>query len=111
MSTGSRISIHVNVASEFSTLNIHTDESYELKIIPPKEETIIYVIYVTANSYFGARHAFETLTQLISYDEITDSLQTFTYAQITDQPFYPHRGVMIDTARNWVDVETIKRII
>ena len=111
MSTGFRLSLHVNVKDPLNTFTFHTDESYELKIIPPVERTIIYVINITANSYFGARHAFETLSQLINYDEITHSLQTFTHAHVTDRPAYPYRGVMIDTARNWVGVDTIMEVI
>ena len=112
MSTGYRISIHLIVPSlEESMLNLNTPESYELKILPPKTGTIIYVVEITANSYFGARHGLETLNQIITYDEITDSLQTYTSAHIVDVPKFPYRGVMIDTARNWISIDMMKKII
>ena len=114
MSTGHRISIHIDVLnSSKSILNLETDESFELEIIPPGKGTSyeLYVVQITANSYFGARHGIETLSQLITYNELTDSLQTYTSAHIFDAPIFPHRGVMIDTARNWLDKSLIKKII
>ena len=114
MSTGHRISIHIDVLNgSKSTLNLETDESFELEIVPPGKSTSyeLYVVQITANSYFGARHGIETLNQLITYDEITDSLQTYTAAHIIDAPVFPYRGVMIDTARNWLSKPLIKKII
>ena len=32
-------------------------------------------VSITANTYFGARHGMETLSQMISYDELADTLQ------------------------------------
>ena len=110
---GYRISIHINVfnPSESTTLNLKPNESYELKIMPPKKGQVIYVAEIKASSYFGARHGIETLNQLITYNEITDSLQTYKWAHIVDEPVYPYRGVMIDAARNWISVQTLKKII
>ena len=31
--------------------------------------------------------------------------------EISDGPVYPHRGISLDTARNYVTVENIKRTI
>ena len=111
-STGYRISIHLNAFNEdASVLDLNTDESYELNIIPPETGTIIYVVEIKANSYYGARHGVETLNQLITYDELTDSLQLFTSARIMDAPTFPYRGVMLDTARNWISIKDIKNVI
>ena len=114
MSTGHRISIHIDVLrGNKSKLNLETDESYELEIVPPGKSTSyeLYVVQITARSYFGARHGLETLNQLITYDEITDSLQTYTSAFISDAPIFRYRGVMIDTARNWITPQVIKKVI
>ena len=53
----------------------------------------------------------ETLSQLISYDEVTDSLQIHDFAHIQDSPKYSHRGIMIDSARNFIPLMVIKKII
>ena len=53
----------------------------------------------------------ETLSQLISYDEVTDSLQIHDFAYIQDSPKYSHRGIMIDSARNFIPLMVIKKII
>ena len=82
----------------------HPDEFYELNLENHK-------INITANNYFGIRHGMETLSQLISYDEVTDSLQIHDFAHIQDSPKYSHRGIMIDSARNFIPLMVIKKII
>ena len=66
---------------------------------------------ITASTYFGARHGLETLIQLIAYDDDTGSLATVARASVHDKPTYPYRGIMLDTARNFYSVDSIKRII
>ena len=46
-----------------------TDERYELRI--ETENSGNTEVHIDAHSYFGARHGLETLSQLISYDELT----------------------------------------
>ena len=70
-----------------------------------------YKIDIYAQTYFGIRHGLETLSQLISYDEITDSLQMHSYAFIKDAPKHSHRGILIDTARNFIPTVIIRQII
>ena len=112
LSTGHRISIHINVLNQNqSILDLKTDESYELRIIPPGTGYDLYVVEITAASYFGTRHGVETLNQLITYDELTDSLQMYNSAHIIDAPIYPYRGIMLDTARNWIHPEVLHKII
>ena len=109
-STGYQISVQLRILNpERNGLDV--DEGFELKIIPPRKGTIIYIARITSGSYFGARHGLETFGQMISYDDITDSLQTYTYAHITDAPAFPYRGVMIDTARNFMSADEIMKII
>jgi len=66
---------------------------------------------VTAETYFGARHGLETLSQLIDYDQDTDAFQIVSHVQITDEPAYPYRGILLDTSRNFISVEAIKRTL
>ena len=36
---------------------------------------------------------------------------TKTPIQIEDSPAFPHRGVMLDTARNFIPIENIKKVL
>lgn len=85
-------------------LTLETDESYKLTINGNEA-------YIKANSFYGARHALETLAQLIVYDDIRRELQVVGKAEIFDAPVYKHRGILLDTSRNYFSVEAIKKII
>lgn len=41
---------------------------------------------IVATSYYGARHALETLSQLIAYDDSNNALQIVSNAKIQDEP-------------------------
>ena len=66
---------------------------------------------IYAITFFGARHGLETLFQLIEYDDILHSYIVVDSAIIIDYPEFRHRGIMIDTAKNFVEPLVIKRII
>ena len=102
------INIEVAITTTESKLITTTDESYSLSIITASTTT---TAYIEAKTYFGARHALETLSQLIVWDENLVSLITLRAATIQDSPFYPHRGLLIDTTRNYFSTAIIKRII
>ena len=53
----------------------------------------------------------ETLSQLISYDELTRALQMHARAHVEDAPEYVHRGLLIDTSRNYFSVAILKDIV
>ena len=51
------------------------------------------------------------LLQIITYDEITESLQTYSeFDVISDSPAYSHRGVMISTGDKYIKPNDIKSI-
>jgi len=66
---------------------------------------------ITANTYFGARHALETLNQLIAYNDLNSKIHIASDVYIADGPKYPYRGILLDTSRNYVDKKTILRTI
>jgi len=68
-------------------------------------------VHITASTYFGARHAVETLGQLIVFDDLRNQIQVANDVYIMDGPRYPYRGILLDTSRNYVDKETILRTI
>ena len=59
-------------------------------------------VSIAAPTYFGARHGMETLGQMISYDDMSDTLQIYETAHVEDSPSYSHRGVLLDTSRNFI---------
>jgi len=111
--TSTKIQVSVSVEQESVKLTTETDESYNVVVEDMVTNTgeKIVAVKVTARTYFGARHGLETLSQLISYDDFTDSLQIYQDAVVIDKPAFPHRGLLIDTARNFVSVSVIKSII
>ena len=69
------------------------------------------MVNITSENYFGFRLALETLDQLIVLNDINEKLIMPTNVDIEDSPKYPYRGVMLDSARNFLSVNTIKRTI
>jgi len=126
------VSLAVAVESEEVRLTTDTDESYTITVEkmaaqahqqPPagenrcREELEVKYseenIHVTiaAPTYYGARHAMETLSQMISYDDLSDTLQIYTSAMVEDKPSFKHRGLLLDTSRNFMSKAVIKQII
>ena len=106
-----KVIVDIQQVENSITPRMDVDESYTLFLSPNKEEENSYMVNISAKTYFGARHGIETLSQLISYKEEDDSLQMHTFARIEDKPMYPHRGVILDTSRNFFSVEILKRVI
>ncbi|XP_013100920.1 probable beta-hexosaminidase fdl isoform X1 [Stomoxys calcitrans] len=89
-------------------LNFDTDESYRLT---GTFENGHYFVQISANSFFGARHALSTLEQLIWFDDEDNLLRTLSKVIIIDAPKFRYRGLMLDTSRHFFSVEAIKRTI
>ena len=86
----------MSVSTSSLEIDIDTNEKYDLRIICDADSTKIEIL---AETYFGARHALETLFQLILFDHINEAFVISCDIEISDEPFYKHRGVMLDTAR------------
>jgi len=83
-------------------------EAYTLTI---KEEDGKLIVNVVADTYFGARHGVESLFQLAIWDPASFTFLLPTGVQIEDSPHFPHRGVMLDTARNFIPISDILKLI
>lgn len=105
---GGRLTILVDVASDDSPLNLETNEHYHIRAT---EKDGIVTININAENQFGARHALETISQLIVYDNIRGELQTVAEYEIDDKPAFAHRGLLLDTSRNYYSVDSIKRTL
>ncbi|EER41863.1 chitobiase [Histoplasma capsulatum var. duboisii H88] len=94
--------VNVKVKNERAELQHGVDESYTLDI---KERS--NSIDITANTIWGAMHAFTTLQQII----IAEGYWRLIVEQpvsIKDQPLYPYRGIMVDTGRNFISPKKIR---
>lgn len=59
---------------------------------------------------WGALRGLETFSQLIWQNGSQNNF-FINISEITDSPRYPHRGLMIDTARHYVDIPVIQTIL
>ncbi|XP_066259526.1 probable beta-hexosaminidase fdl isoform X2 [Euwallacea similis] len=99
------------VRSDIVRLKLNTDESYNIVL---KSRGTELLANVTAKTFFGARHGLETLSQLIWWDEYegsTGTLKVLKGATIQDAPAFSYRGLMVDTARNFMSIESLKRVL
>lgn len=94
--------LRVDIDDWKSDLQHDVDESYTLKI-----EASSPTVAITAKTVWGALHAFTTFQQLVISNG-KDGLIVEQPVTIQDHPNYPYRGVMVDTARNFISVPKIK---
>jgi hexosaminidase len=97
--------VKVNVKDYDADLQLGVDESYSLNITEGSEE-----ILITAETVWGVLHALQTVQQIV----ISDGDEGMIIEQpvsIEDKPLYPHRGIHLDTARNYYAVDAILRQI
>jgi hexosaminidase len=83
---------------------LQTDESYSLDVRPGKHATL------RAVTVYGALRGLETFSQLVTFDFDTESYSSPCVA-IVDAPRFPHRGLMMDTARHFEPVAAICAMI
>jgi len=100
--------LEITVTAADNRLRLDTDESYNVVIQTVGEDTTVTIL---APTYYGARHAIETLSQLIAYDETNDSLQIVKSAYVQDEPRFRYRGFMLDTGRNYFPKEDLMRLM
>ena len=99
-------SISVSVLDVDVPLALGVDESFELHVINAKGGNI------TSATVWGAMHAMETLSQLVTYDPSSASFVIpSTPIAISDAPRFAWRGVLVDTARHYITVPMILHIL
>ncbi|KAH8398294.1 hypothetical protein KR215_002721, partial [Drosophila sulfurigaster] len=111
-SGGYQLAVVINTADSAkpTRLTLDTDESYVLQIGTNSTAGQV-TANITADNFYGARHALETLNQLIVYDDIRRELQVTANTSISDAPVYKWRGLLLDTSRNYFSVKSIKRTL
>lgn len=92
------LEIHCMGADE-PVQSLRADESYSLKIADGSAR-------LEAPSPVGVIRGVETFLQLLELDKVSFYIPA---VQITDEPRFPWRGLLIDVSRHWEPVEVIKR--
>ncbi|KXV66258.1 beta-N-acetylhexosaminidase [Acetobacter orleanensis] len=93
------IPVHIQVGEDRGALTVHAKESYSLQVNASG-------VALTAEGPDGVLHGLATLAQLVTRGENGPQL---AFATITDSPRFPWRGIMIDTSRHFMAVETLQR--
>eukprot|EP00756_Hemistasia_phaeocysticola_P016550 Hpha_TRINITY_DN15482_c6_g2::TRINITY_DN15482_c6_g2_i5::g.172750::m.172750/K12373/HEXA_B; hexosaminidase len=83
---------------------LETDESYTLTVNSTGPASL------TAKTVYGALRGLETFSQLVGFD-FDSQTYTATPVAIEDAPRFPHRGLMIDTARHFETLDAIRGMI
>ena len=106
--TLSGIIVKVEDASEEAP-QLGTDESYSLTIDTQHGNNG----FITAPTIYGALRGLETFSQLVyfDFDTATYRLSVGLPLSIHDAPRFSHRGLMIDTARHFLPIHTIKHAL
>ena len=102
----------------FETLNIvvkNSNDAVSAKTLPMMAEDYALKLEaeagtLTSTSWVGALRGLETLSQLIVYSGDGFILPNLPI-NIEDQPRFKWRGILLDTARHYFDIETIEKVI
>ena len=98
--------VSISVGNTSTELQLGVNESYTLTVSSEG------AVHIEAPEVWGAIRALESLSQLIVWSVTPHTYQLANAPwQVSDSPRFPHRAIMIDTARHWLPVETIKRQI
>ncbi|KAI8369440.1 glycoside hydrolase superfamily [Radiomyces spectabilis] len=95
--------LKIDVEDNNAKLDMNIDESYTLDVPTDGKHASL-----KAKTWVGALRGLETFSQLILNQDHDLVVHT---AKIKDHPSYGHRGIMLDTARNFYPVKDILRTI
>lgn len=98
--------VSITIVDTNAELQLGVDESYRLQTKSNSSS-----IEIVAQTPYGALHALTTLRQIILYDDKEECFYIELDVQINDWPLFSHRGLMIDSGRNYLTVDSIKEQI
>ncbi|XP_065222103.1 chitooligosaccharidolytic beta-N-acetylglucosaminidase [Planococcus citri] len=110
---GSELSIVLKVKNEKDlAFTYDTAEKYNLSVFVESKNTERRVVAVIeGDNYFGVRHGIETLSQLVVYDDFSNQVLIPAQVEISDEPAFKHRGILLDTSRSFYSVKSIKKTL
>lgn len=98
--------LRVQIDDPDAPLRLGVDESYTLDIPNGGWASL------QAETVFGAYHGLETLSQLVSFDFTSGTYEVKGAPwHVEDAPRFPHRGLLIDTARHFQPVPALNALI
>jgi len=98
-------SVVVSVENETLLLDDTMQETYSLLVLSNQTEATI-----EAKSVWGALRGLQTFSQLVEWDRVTNVYKVLGVdTQIYDFPRFLWRGLLLDTSRHFVPVNTILR--
>jgi len=100
--------LELSVVSSVRDLELHEDESYTIGVNNVKGNILVNIL---ANTFFGARHGLQTLSQLMAYDCMHNSLMVVDKAIIIDKPVFTYRAITLDTSRNFYSIKSLKTMV
>jgi hexosaminidase len=83
---------------------LNTNETYTLSVPTSGNATC------SSQTIYGAMHCLETFSQLVTFS-FDDETYSITSTEIVDFPRFPHRGLMVDTARHFETLASLRHII
>ena len=97
--------LHIQVTNDTAPLQLGVEEGYTMDVRNPE-------VKITAATLFGAYHALETLSQLIGFNFDTEMYEVRNAPwSVIDKPRFPHRGVLVDTARHYLPLTTLRAVV
>ncbi|CAI5759947.1 unnamed protein product [Candida verbasci] len=90
--------LSININDYYADLQFGVDESYNISVTRN-------ALKIDASTIWGALHGLTTLQQLIVYND--EKFYIEGSLTVIDYPNYPHRGLLIDSARNYLTVPSI----
>jgi len=112
------LTIHFDVLSGEESLQSSSDESYSLRIDTVGPDCACTglscpceaAVYVHAPHFAGAMHALQTLAQMTAYDPL-QGLHVVAHAQVDDAPKFVHRGILVDTGRQFLPIPQLMKTV
>ncbi|KAK9887242.1 hypothetical protein WA026_021089 [Henosepilachna vigintioctopunctata] len=102
-----KLNIRVKNKDDIVKLELGTNECYQLFVKLGKTVNVTIV----SQTFFGARHGLESLSQLIWFDPHENTYQILHDVEIEDCPEFAYRGVMVDTSRNFFPIILLKKVV
>ncbi|XP_047112583.1 chitooligosaccharidolytic beta-N-acetylglucosaminidase-like [Schistocerca piceifrons] len=101
---GTDVLVTVLTRDRPQALSWETDETYTLDVASNGHEVRVTV---SAQTVWGALHGLTSLRQLVGCCGEGGAAVLVAEARIADGPVYTHRGLLLDTARNFLPVGTM----
>ncbi|KAG5532757.1 hypothetical protein RHGRI_027158 [Rhododendron griersonianum] len=101
--------INVLISSANDELQYGTDESYKLSVASSGDP--VYA-HLEAQTVYGALHGLQTFSQVCHFNFTTRLIEVRQAPwDISDQPRFSYRGLLIDTARHYQPLPMIKKVV